>query len=138
MTEQKPQATKVTLADINAQINQCYYFTAYEGVVGHAEEMQLDATDAHETLKLLTICVIVMRNGFKVLGTSACVDPATFDKVAGEGYARASAVSQIWPLLGYALADRLATEALPCDEKTTVAEMRDRARQEIGEWAASK
>lgn len=55
----------------------------------------------------LTICILTMRNGFKVIGESACVDPRNFDEVKGRTYARENAVEKLWPMMGYALADRL-------------------------------
>lgn len=55
----------------------------------------------------LTICVLTLQNGFKVTGESACADPANFNQAKGEELARKAACEKIWPLLGYALRDRL-------------------------------
>lgn len=55
----------------------------------------------------LTICVLKLRNGFKVLGESACVDPRNFDEAIGRTYARKNAFSHLWKLEGYALAERI-------------------------------
>lgn len=55
----------------------------------------------------LTICVLTLRNGFKVIGQSACVDARNFDEAIGQTYARKNAVQQIWQLEGYALAERM-------------------------------
>lgn len=55
----------------------------------------------------LTICVLELQNGFRVTGESACADPANFNKAKGEELARKDACEKIWPLLGYALRDRL-------------------------------
>jgi hypothetical protein len=57
--------------------------------------------------RLLTICVLVLRNGFTVTGTSACASPENFDADIGRKVARADAVRQVWPLMGYALKQRL-------------------------------
>lgn len=54
----------------------------------------------------LTICVVTMQNGFKVVGTSACADPANFDAETGRRMAFAKAVEQLWPLEGYLLCQR--------------------------------
>jgi hypothetical protein len=58
-------------------------------------------------LACLTICVLVLRNGFTVVGKSACVSPANYDADLGHKIARADARSQIWALEGYRLRSRL-------------------------------
>ena len=55
----------------------------------------------------LTICIIEMWNGFQVVGTSACADPANFDRNIGERYAYDAAFKQLWPLEGYLLREKL-------------------------------
>lgn len=61
-------------------------------------------------LELLTFCVLVLRNGFTVTGESACVSPENFDPAIGRKIAREKAVEKIWPLMGYALKERLAAQ----------------------------
>ncbi len=51
----------------------------------------------------MTICVLTLTNGYNVLGTSACVDPATFNKAVGEQIAYDNALEKIWDLEGYLL-----------------------------------
>lgn len=58
----------------------------------------------------LTICVLVLRNGFSVTGESACADPANFDAQIGKKIARAAAVEKIWMVEGYLLRQRLHEE----------------------------
>ena len=58
-----------------------------------------------ESHNLLTLCVIIMRNGFKVVGESACVYPENYDRDVGNKLAYENAISKIWPVMGYALAD---------------------------------
>lgn len=55
----------------------------------------------------LTVCIITMVNGYTVTGQSACADPKMFDREVGEKFAFADAEKKIWPLLGYALKDKL-------------------------------
>ena len=62
------------------------------------------------SLNLLTFCVLVLRNGFTVTGESACASPENFNKEIGERIARENAVQKIWPLLGFALKERLHAE----------------------------
>ncbi len=61
----------------------------------------------HDAHKLLTICVLVLKNGFTVTGESACASPANFDAELGHKIARANAVAKIWPLMGYQLKTQL-------------------------------
>ncbi|UDF30130.1 UNVERIFIED_ORG: hypothetical protein LHK14_02040 [Roseateles sp. XES5] len=57
----------------------------------------------------MTIAVVIMRNGYVVLGKSAPADPENFNKELGEKFAREDAIRQIWPLMGYALREKLAS-----------------------------
>ena len=59
------------------------------------------------TLGLITFCVIVMRNGFTVHGMSACASPENFNEQVGHAVARTNAEAAMWPLLGYALKEKL-------------------------------
>lgn len=52
----------------------------------------------------MTICQITMENGYVVLGSSACVDPENFNEALGEKYSYEDAVSELWSLEGYLLA----------------------------------
>lgn len=49
------------------------------------------------------ISVLTLKNGFEIIGTSACVDPNNFDFEIGKKYAREKAIDQIWMLEGYLL-----------------------------------
>lgn len=101
-------AARVTPADIEANISACTYFTAYNGFTTDAGcDMSMKNADA---LKLLTFCVLVLRNGFTVTGESACTSPENFDAEIGRKIARQNAVGKIWPLMGYALKERLANQ----------------------------
>ncbi len=58
----------------------------------------------------LTICVLLLANGFTVTGESACVDPANFDATLGRKIAREDAANKIWMLEGYLLKSGGSTE----------------------------
>ena len=60
-----------------------------------------------DSLKCLTICVLVLRNGFTIVGKSACVSPKNFDYELSCKIARQDAVNQIWALEGYRLKSEL-------------------------------
>jgi len=51
----------------------------------------------------LTICVLLLANGFTVTGESACVDPLNYNKELGNTIARDNAKNKIWALEGYLL-----------------------------------
>jgi len=57
-----------------------------------------------------TVCVVTMKNGFVVLGSSACADPKQFNKALGEQYSYADAIDKVWPLEGYMLREKLFNE----------------------------
>lgn len=99
-------APRVTLADIEARI-------VHEGYVlaGHADwrpgpgwSEEDNEAGSPETL---TLCILVLRNGFTVTGESACANPEEFDAEKGRQYARENAVEKAWPLLVYELKCRL-------------------------------
>ena len=102
-------APRVTPADIEANIASEYYFTAEDGIQGVMMANPDRPSYMYETsLRLLTLCVLVLRNGFTVTGESACASPENFNAEIGREIARANAVQKIWPLMGYALKDKLA------------------------------
>lgn len=104
-------APRVTPADIEAAIVSEHYFTARQGCEGANGLRGGEEGTYHHSLGLLTICVLVLRNGFTVVGTSACASPENFNADIGRKIAREKAVDQLWPLLGYALKEQLATAA---------------------------
>ena len=85
--ETKPQRTSVSLPDILAKVKKSTY------------TILPDTTT--------TVCQLHMENGYVVLGTSACVDPAKFNKALGEKYADEDAINKVWPLEGYLLAEEI-------------------------------
>ena len=96
-------AARVTPADIEANIESYFYFTAAQAATA------VDRTiDADSPLHLLTFCVLVLRNGFTVTGESACASPENFDAEIGRRIARENAVQKVWPLMGYELRTKLA------------------------------
>lgn len=107
-------APRVTPSDIEANIASEHYFTALDGASAGSEDIvrvwhdDKDYGTERVPLSLLTFCVLVLRNGFTVTGESACASPENFDAQVGRRVARQNAVNKIWPLMGYALKERLA------------------------------
>lgn len=97
-------APRVSLDDIKASIAQEHHFTAGKAcaALGHPTSQPLD---------LLSVCILVMKNGFTVIGKSAPASPENFDAALGSQFAYEDAVRQIWPLMGFSLRDKLAAAA---------------------------
>lgn len=90
---------RVSLESMEAKIAAEYYITGAEAAL---------PAKAHPSLSVLMICIIVMRNGFTLIGKSAPADPANFNPALGMKFACEDAIRQLWPLEAYALRDRLA------------------------------
>lgn len=91
-------APRVTPQMVQDAIESVCYFRASDA---------LRSPQAPAPLQLLTFCVLVLKNGFTVTGESACASPENFDAELGQKIARLNAEDKVWPLLGYALRDRL-------------------------------
>lgn len=105
-------APRVTPADLQANIAHEHYFTAADGAQSD-DAVHLPEGEGWRAgpLQLLTICVLVLRNGFTVTGESACASPENFDPGIGRKIARDNAIQKVWPLMGYALKQQLHAEA---------------------------
>jgi hypothetical protein len=64
-----------------------------------------------EAMKCLTICVLTLKNGYTIVGKSACASPENYDAELGGKIAREDARKQIWALEGYLLRSKLAAAA---------------------------
>jgi hypothetical protein len=93
-------APRVSLADIEAAIAARYDTTA-----GKAVGLTVPQ---HASLDLLSICILIMQNGFVIIGKSAPASAANFNAELGKKLAYEDAIRQLWPLMGYALRDKLA------------------------------
>ena len=102
-------APRITPGDVEGNIVSEHYFTAKDGVVGAQGEdsYRSGVFEIPAVLSLLTFCTLVLRNGFTVTGESACASPENFDAEIGRRIARANAIQKIWPLMGYALKEKL-------------------------------
>lgn len=97
-------APRVTPADIEANIAYEYYFTAADGVQGRE-----GAPPSVSALGQLTFCVLVLNNGTKLVGINyGSIDPAQHNAQLGREDARAQAIEQVWPLMGYELRSKIA------------------------------
>ena len=135
LQEKGLNAPRVTTQRIEEVIASEYYFTAADGVAGAAEACALhcyhadvDTTKEKATLppyqshRLLTFCVLALKNGFTVTGESACASPENFDADIGRKIARENAVEKIWLLEGYLLKQHLHEQAQKDDLVSSLGE----------------
>lgn len=94
-------APRVSLESMKNKVLGEHYFTAGAAAAALGQP-------GHPTLDMLTICILVMQNGFTIIGKSAPASPENFDPVKGQTFAYEDAIKQLWPLEGYALRDKLA------------------------------
>ena len=55
----------------------------------------------------MTLCLIVLDNGYIVIGKSTPADPENFDEELGRKFAKEDAIRQIWPLEAYLLREAM-------------------------------
>ena len=96
------KAPRVTLADINEAIDSVHYKTGLEMMT-----VAVNSASAMKTLGSLTVCMIVMKNGFVFMGEAAPASPDNYNKTVGQTFAYEAAVKKIWPAMGFALRDQL-------------------------------
>lgn len=96
-------APRVALADIEAKIKAKYETTADFAVMNAGVRAPAPMAE----LKVLSICILVMQNGFTVIGKSAPASPENFNADLGRKFAYEDAIRQLWPLEGYALREKL-------------------------------
>lgn len=95
-------APRVSLADIEGNIERTLFFNAAD-----MEQKCHGSASASNPLDLLTIAIVVLKNGFTIIGKSAPASADNFDADLGQKLAYEDAVRQIWPLMGYALRQKL-------------------------------
>lgn len=96
-------APRVKLDDILNSISGTYYSTGDRLLTNDGPHPNSHA----QPLGLLTICLVVMNNGFTIIGKSAPASPENFDPELGKKLAHEDAIRQIWPLMGFNLRQKL-------------------------------
>lgn len=99
-------APRVSLDDIKKSII-CTAYIDGRRLVDNAEASGTSAGVLSPSLNVLTICLLVLRNGFTIIGKSAPASVANFDAELGRKLAYEDGVRQIWPLMGFALRSQL-------------------------------
>lgn len=99
--------TTVTASSIKNKIRGIYFINTGAAVkAGNGGYTDQDL----EELNLVTICIIILENGFKVEGTSACVDPKIYNEAIGQQEAYKAAFDKIWEKEGYLLKQKMFEE----------------------------
>lgn len=111
-------APRVKLEDIEAAIDRRFDIlpnnlaTAAHIAVDGYDKMSLaekaQVITALNKLRVFSLCILVMKNGFIVVGKSAPASPENFNPELGKKFAYEDAIRQLWPLMGFSLRDRLA------------------------------
>jgi hypothetical protein len=108
-------APRVSLKDLEDNVVSVHFLNAGEAVLSN---------DPHpfHALDLLTLCFVTTKNGFVLVGKSAPASAENFDEQKGKTFAYEDAMRQLWPLMGYALKERLMAE--PSAESQAIAASR--------------
>ncbi len=104
---------KITENDIDLHIASVWYLNGFDAAIDKmkredaANQGMKTARYVPWELQVITICLLTLRNGFTIVGKSACAHPDNYDQKIGEKIALRDARAQMWPLLGYNLRERL-------------------------------
>ena len=79
-----------------------------------------------------TVVVATLKNGFVIVESSSCVDPANYDEKIGSDICKEKIEDQVWRLLGFNLQQKQyeQTPAMPCEEVTGIVSIDKKDRQE--------
>ena len=55
----------------------------------------------------VVVCCITLKNGYRVIGESYCVDPDLWDERISQHIARDNALNKVWTLVEYAMKERV-------------------------------
>lgn len=104
-------AKSISSPEVKDCIKAVYYLNAQEAVDNALAEFGMEASYGDD-LKVLTICIAVLRNGFTIIGKSACVDPAIYDAEIGRKIAYADACRQAESYTGFLRKQDMYEEAI--------------------------
>lgn len=92
---------RITLDYMKSQIMQTYYIDG-ETIASYSNHVDHVRKELPQHLHVLTVCMIVLKNGFVLLGKSAPMSPDNFDVEKGRTFAYEDALRQAWPLYAFA------------------------------------
>lgn len=88
-------AQRITLQYIVDQIDQ-FWFTTADRCLAERQKLASSAGLSH-----VTLCLMLMKSGFVVIGKSAPLSPENFDAVKGQTFAYEDAIRQLWPMFAF-------------------------------------
>lgn len=97
------KAPRVSLADIEAQVEFKHVLNGLDLLPRSLQVSQ----DVSTHLGCLTLAVVVLKNGFVVIGSSACASPENYNMALGEKFAYEHALRQLWGHFGFCLRQKL-------------------------------
>ena len=100
------KAPRISADSIKARIKETYFVNAYDAVCCQAAGTAFPPDDS--PLKIMTLCILVMDNGFVVIGKTAPASPENFNADLGQQFSLEDAIRQLWPLCGFELRTKLA------------------------------
>lgn len=92
---------RVGLADMEKMMRNVWYTTLDRCI---PERMQ---TSDVEALRYTTVCIVLMENGYTVVGTSTPAAVENFNPDLGRKFAYDQCLQKLWPIMGYVLRDHL-------------------------------
>lgn len=92
---------RVTLQDIKNMIEERYDLTLYDMIGGVVSD------HTAKRLKSVSVCTLVLKNGFIVIGKSAPAYPENYNAKLGQEFAFEDAIRQAWPLFAFSMLDRV-------------------------------
>lgn len=84
--QEEPIPNRITVSDMQAKVKSSTYTRLPDSTT--------------------TVCQITLENGYTLVGTSACVEPANYNRAMGEQIAYDNAFEKLWDLEGYLLKQR--------------------------------
>lgn len=106
-------ALRIISDEIEAAIQSEHYITRLGGFDGHCGDLAALKLDKEASSRgVLALCVLKFKNGFTVVGESACTLPEDFEEEIARGVARRIAVQRIWQLEKIRLRCKLAETGL--------------------------
>lgn len=99
--------TTVTKELIESKIKSVYYFNVADAVKSAFVDPSSVPPEDIDSLGVVTQCVIILENGYKVTGESSCVDPTIYNEELGKQNAYKKAFDKVWAVEGYLLRQAL-------------------------------
>jgi hypothetical protein len=109
-------APRISLSDIEANIAAQIYLTGFDAAKAAVRKSMLGTEVDYDhaarravgtAIDHLTICILILKNGYSIIGKSEPAAPENFDANLGRKLAYEDAVRQVWPLMGYELRSKL-------------------------------